>query len=190
MSATAPTIPASGGSPVGAERQRSSRRCTAWRAARRDGSRRGDLASAARRVLRPALSGEIGARRHSSGNAHRWSRLPGSSCCGAAGVVEIGEVGGQGRVIELLAVEPGVELAEGAGVGAAGIGADRGVDQAARGRARPADRGVGRGDPGGLIIHDNGTYRPSIGRFIVRTPAGAGPTDRPSEHGLTSRSRA
>ena len=66
----------------------------------------------------------------------------------AAGVVELGEVGGQGRVIELLAGEPGVELAEGAGVGAAGIGADRGVDQAARGRGRRADRGVGRGDLG------------------------------------------
>ena len=46
--------------------------------------------------------------------------------------------GGQGRVIELPAGEPGVELAEGVGVGAAGVGADGGVDQAARGRARRA----------------------------------------------------
>ena len=63
-------------------------------------------------------------------------------------VVELGEVGGQGRVIELLAGEPGVELAERAGVGAAGVVAQRGVDQAARGRARRADRGLSRGDLG------------------------------------------
>ena len=96
-----------------------------------------------------ARSARMARARHSSGNAHRWSRLPGSSCCSAARVVELGEVGGQGRVVELPAAgEPGVELAEGAGVGAAGIGADRGVDQAARGRARPAERGLGRGDLG------------------------------------------
>ena len=45
-------------------------------------------------------------------------------------------------------VVPAVELAEGAGVGAAGVCADRGVDQAARGRRGAADRGVGRGDLG------------------------------------------
>ena len=69
------------------------------------------------------------------------------------------EVGGQGRVIELLAVEPGVALAEGAGVGAAGVCAHRGVDQAARGRVRRADRGLGRGDLGERILHDKGNYR-------------------------------
>ena len=62
--------------------------------------------------------------------------------------MELGEVGGQGRVIEPEAVEPGVEPAEGAGVGAAGVFADQGVDQAARRRARPAERGVGRDDLG------------------------------------------
>ena len=67
---------------------------------------------------------------------------------GAPRGVELGEVGGQGRVIELLAAEPGVELAEGAGVGAAGVCAHRRVDQAARGRGRRAVRGVGRGDLG------------------------------------------
>ena len=36
-----------------------------------------------------------------------------------------GEVGGQGRVIELPAIEPSVELAEGAGVGSAGVVAHR-----------------------------------------------------------------
>ena len=40
-------------------------------------------------------------------------------------VVEFGQVGGQGRVIEPEAGEPGVEVAEGAGVGPAGVGADR-----------------------------------------------------------------
>ena len=48
---------------------------------------------------------------------------------GAAGVVELGEVGGQGRVIEPAAVEPVVKPAEGASVGAAGVVALRGVDQ-------------------------------------------------------------
>ena len=61
-----------------------------------------------------------------------------------AGVVELREVGGQGRVIELPAVEPGVELAERAGVGAAGVVADRRVDQAARG-CRGAAMAAGAG---------------------------------------------
>ena len=70
-----------------------------------------------------------------------------------------GEVGGQGRVIELPAIEPSVELAEGAGVGSAGVVAHRGVDQAARGHARMADRGLSRSDHGERILHDNGNYR-------------------------------
>ena len=90
------------------------------------------------------------------GDRHRGARG------GAAGVVELGEVGGQGRVIEPEAVGPGVELAEGAGVGAAGVCAHRGVDQAARGRARVADGRSGRGDLGECILHDNGTYRSSF----------------------------
>ena len=90
---------------------------------------------------RVRLAGEAGP------EARRGDRHCGAAG-GAAGVVELGEVGGQGRVIEPEAGEPGVELAEGAGVGAAGVGADRGVDQASRGRGRRADRGVGRGDLG------------------------------------------
>ena len=73
---------------------------------------------------------------------------------GAGGGAELGEVHGQGCVIEPEATEPGIELAEGAGVGAAGVVAEGGVDQAARGRARPADRAVGRGEHGERIIHD------------------------------------
>ena len=72
---------------------------------------------------------------------------------GAAGVVELGEVGGQGRVIEPAAVEPGVELAEGASVGAAGVVAHRRVDQAARGRRGAADGHLGRHDHGTRISH-------------------------------------
>ena len=66
-----------------------------------------------------------------------------------ATVMELGDVGGEAHVIEQAAVEPSVEAAQGAGVGAVGVCADRGVDQAARGCARRADLGVGRGDLGG-----------------------------------------
>ena len=62
--------------------------------------------------------------------------------------MQLGEVGGQGHVVELAAIEPGVEPPERAGVGAAGVRADRGLDQAARGRRRPADRGLFGVDPG------------------------------------------
>ena len=62
------------------------------------------------------------------------------------------EVGGQGRV---------VELAEGASVGSAGIGADRGVDQAARSRGRRADRGLSRGDLGERIFTHKGNLMPA-----------------------------
>ena len=44
---------------------------------------------------------------------------------GAAAVVEAGEIGGQGRVVESPPAELGVEPPEGAGVGAAGVGAER-----------------------------------------------------------------
>ena len=75
---------------------------------------------------------------------------------GATGVVKLGQVGGQGRVIEPPAVEPSVELAEGAGSGAAGVVGQRGVDQAARGRRGAADRRLEGIDPSGQILHDTG----------------------------------
>ena len=81
----------------------------------------------------------------------------------AATVVELGGVGGEAHVIERAPVEPGVELAEGAGVGAAGVCADRGVDQAARGRGRRADLGVGRGDLSECIITHNGKAGSAVG---------------------------
>ena len=68
--------------------------------------------------------------------------------------MELGEVGGEAGVLE-----PGVELAGGAGVGAASVVAQRGVDQVARGRARRADHGLRRGDPSERILHVNGNYR-------------------------------
>ena len=50
--------------------------------------------------------------------------------------MQLGEVGGQGRVVDLAAAEPGVEPAERAGVGPPGVRADGGLDEAARGLCR------------------------------------------------------
>ena len=63
-------------------------------------------------------------------------------------VVELGEVGGQRRVLERPAVEPSVEAAERPGVGAAGVRADGGLREAARDRRwalKPGRGGAGRG---------------------------------------------
>ena len=67
--------------------------------------------------------------------------------------MEFGEVGGEAGVLEPAAVEPGVELAEGAGVGAAGVVTDRRVDQAARRGRRAADGCLGRHDLDKRISH-------------------------------------
>ena len=91
------------------------------------------------------LAGRVRLAGESGPEARRGDRHCGAAG-GAAGVVELGEVGGQGCVIEPETAEPAVELAEGAGVGAAGVVTEGGVDQAARGRRGAADRGVGRGD--------------------------------------------
>ena len=88
-------------------------------------------------------------------NRHRRARR------GAAGVAQLGEVGGQGHVVELAAVEPGVEPPQRAGVGAAGVLADGGLDQAPCGRRGPPDRGLCGVDPGGPIIHDEGNADPT-----------------------------
>ena len=90
------------------------------------------------------------------GDRHRRARR------GAPGIVQLGEVGRQGHVVELAPVEPGVEAAERAGVRPSGVRADGGLDEAACGRRRSADRGLGRVDPGGKIIHVNGNVRNSI----------------------------
>jgi len=100
---------------------------------------------------------------------------------GAAGVVQLGEVGGQGHVVELAAVEPGVEPPQRPGVGAAGVLADGGLDQAARRRRGRPDRDLLGVGPGGRIIHVKGQlsviYCATISSWIPKKrqlPASAG----------------
>ena len=97
--------------------------------------------------------------------------------------MELGQVGGQGRVIEPPAVEPGVELAEGAGVRPAGVVAQRGVDQAARGRRGAADGRLGRRDLDERILHHNGP-RPAALNVISRCRRLRSPAGIPSGTGL------
>ena len=92
------------------------------------------------------LPGELRAEAR-RGDRHRGARG------GPAGVMQLGEVRREGHVVELAAVEPGIEAAERAGVGPPGVRADGGLDQAARGRRRPPDHGLFGVGPGGLIIH-------------------------------------
>ena len=87
------------------------------------------------------------------GDRHRRARR------GAPGIVQLGEVGRQGHVVELAPVEPGVEAAERAGVRPSGVRADGGLDQPARGLSRSADCGLFGVGPGGRIIHVKGNYR-------------------------------
>ena len=107
------------------------------------------------------LPGELRAEAR-RGDRHRGARRR------PAGGVELGEVGGQGHIMELASVEPGVEPPERAGVGPPRVRADRGLDQAARGRRRPPDRGRFGVGPGGPIIHVKGNARP----IFIRSRAG------------------
>ena len=95
---------------------------------------------------RGQLTGELRAKAR-RGDRHRGARG------GAPGVVQFGEVRRQRCVVELAAVEPGVEPPERAGVGPSGVRADGGLDQPASGRSRAADLGLFGVDPGGPIIH-------------------------------------
>ena len=81
--------------------------------------------------------------------------------------MELGDVGRKTRIVELPPVEPGVEPPERAGVGPPGVRADGGLDQPARGRCWPADRGLFGVDPDGGIIHVNGNARPIEARREV-----------------------
>ena len=81
--------------------------------------------------------------------------------------MQLGEVRREGHVVELAAVEPGVEPPERAGVGAARVRADGGLDQPARGLSRSTDRGLCGLGPGGRSIHVKGNARP-----IIRARAG------------------
>ena len=55
-------------------------------------------------------------------SSHRGARR------GAPGVVQLGEVGGQGYIVEFAAAEPSVEPAKRAGVGPPGVLADGSLD--------------------------------------------------------------
>ena len=82
-----------------------------------------------------------------------WERPVQGILARSRGVVPI-------RPVQQLAPgEPGVEPPERPGVGAAGVRADGGLDQPARGLSRSADRGLFGVGPGGPIIHVNGNYR-------------------------------
>ncbi len=70
--------------------------------------------------------------------------------------MQLGEVGGQGHIVERPSVEPGVEAAERAGVGPPGVRADGGLDQPSRGLRRVVDLGLFGVGPGGRIIHVKG----------------------------------
>ena len=62
----------------------------------------------------------------------------------------------EAELTRITAVEPGVEPAERAGVGPAGVRAERGGGEAARGRRRPLERGGGGAAGRGRLIHVNG----------------------------------
>ena len=68
---------------------------------------------------------------------------------------ELGEVEGEGRVVERAAGEPSVGPAERAGVGPAGVRAERGGGEAARGRRGPLERGGGGAAGRERIVHGN-----------------------------------
>ena len=62
--------------------------------------------------------------------------------------MELGEVGGEGRVVKQPAGEPGVEAAERPGVCPARVRADGGLGEAAGGRRRAVELGRVGGRPG------------------------------------------
>ena len=79
---------------------------------------------------RARLAGEAGPEARRGYRRRRARRRP-------ALVVELGEVGGEGRVLEPPAVEPGGQAAEGPGVRPAGVRAEGGLGEASGARARP-----------------------------------------------------
>ena len=96
---------------------------------------------------RARLMGEAGP------EARRGHRRRGA-CRGSPQVVELGEVGGEGCILEPAAVEPGVEAAERPGVRPAGVRGEGGRGEAAGGRRRALERGRGGADRGeGIHLH-------------------------------------
>ena len=80
-----------------------------------------------------------------------------------AGVVEDGQIGGEGRVVQGTTAAPGVELAEGAAVALAGVRTEGGGDKAAggrawRGRRRAGDRARIEARCGQRITIHKGNY--------------------------------
>ena len=96
---------------------------------------------------RARLAGEAGPEARRGYRRRRARRRP-------ALVVELGEVGGEGRVLEPPAVEPGGQAAEGPGVRPAGVRAEGGLGEASGARARPRRGGSGRGNPSPLQPFD------------------------------------
>ena len=82
----------------------------------------------------------------------------------AAGLVKVPKVGGEARVVERSSLEPGVELAAGHGVGAAGVGRRRALEEPDRGLdAGSRDIGAGvTGLAGGHGPHDRATYHAAL----------------------------
>ena len=95
---------------------------------------------------RARLMGEAGPE---AGRGHRRR----GACRGSPQVVELGEVGGEGCILEPAAVEPGVEAAERPGVRPAGVRAERGLGEAARGGRRALERGRGGTGRGEGVSH-------------------------------------
>ena len=93
-----------------------------------------------------------------------------SACGRAAGLVKVPQVGSEARVVERSSIEPGVELAAGHGVGAAGVGRRRALEEPDRG----LDAGrldIGEGDTGlagGHGQHDTIFYPALQDRFVIR----------------------
>ena len=83
---------------------------------------------------RAGLAGEAGPEARRGHRRRRARRRP-------ALVVELGEVRGEGGVLERPAVEPGGEAAERPGVGPAGVRGERGLGQPAGGRGRALELG-------------------------------------------------
>ena len=142
------------------------------------------------RVETPALEGDLVGFKPAT--APPGPMAPTPAVCSPAGAgwpasfarkhATLGEVGCQGHVVELPPVEPGVETPQRPGVGPAGVLADGSLDEAARGRCGPPDRGLSGVDPGRCIIHVTGKSAEQNDRQLdglsapARCPGGP-PTD-------------
>ena len=141
--------------------------------------------SSARRV-----SGPIG----TAVRASRAARLTVATCGDhhrggrgrAAGLVKVPQVGGEARVVERSSLEPGVELAAGHGVGAAGVGRRRALEEPDRG----LDAGVSRARAA-LLMRTFGAELAGYSRVPPADRSPCGSCGRFTEHaGRSSASRS